>query len=57
MEAIRDRKFKKLRKYAAGQGGGGREGGGWLNGSGGGRRVAQPELAVVGRQLYAREIT
>lgn len=56
MEAIRDRKFKKLRKYAAGQGGGGGEGG-WLNGSGGGRRVAQPELAVVGRQLYAREIT
>lgn len=56
MEAIRDRKFKKLRKYAAGQGGGGGEGG-WLNGSGGGRRVAQPELVVVGRQLYAREIT
>lgn len=57
MEAIRDRKFKKLRKYAAGQGGGGRERGGGLNGSGSGRRVAQPELAVVGRQLYAREIT
>ena len=52
-EAIRDRKFKKLRKYAAGHGGGGGGGGGGgLNGSGGGgRRVA---AAGVGWKVVVR---